>query len=390
MIPRRMTDLIELRHALHRLAEPSGEEERTARLLGQELESIGVDALETQVGGHGLLCSIGEASSGPTVLFRADIDALPLRDDPALPYTSEREGAAHRCGHDGHAAMAFGLVRALVDSPPESGRVVVMFQPAEETGQGASAVLADPRFVDFEPDRVLATHNLPGYPLGSVVLCDGVFASSSRGLRVEYHGQPSHASEPDAGRSPVPAAAALALHLASVPQEATPFDEAAQVTVVGIRAGGERYGINPGFARVMATLRAHSEETMERLASRAIELSGGLAQAHGLEVVTSWHDDFPATVCDARVVSTLARTAGDLGVQTIERPRPFPWSEDFGQLTARYPGALFGLGSGLDQPHLHAKGFDFPDALLEPGVRFITSAVRALLNRASHAGSTWS
>ena len=382
-----MTDLIELRHTLHRLAEPSGEEEKTAQALGRELNGIGVDALDVNVGGHGLLCSIGDAKTGPTVLFRADIDALPLRDDPSLTYASEREGAAHRCGHDGHATMAVGLVRALVETPPDRGRAVVLFQPAEETGRGANAVLADPKFAAYEPDRVIATHNLPGYPLGAVVLCEGVFASSSRGLRVEFHGQPSHASEPDAGRSPVPASAALALQLASIPQESTPFDEAAQVTVVGIRSGGERYGINPGFARVMATLRAHSEETMDRLAKRAIELSEGLAHAHGLEVETSWQDDFPATVCDTAVVATLARTAGDLGIQTIERSRPFPWSEDFGQFTARYPGALFGLGSGLDQPHLHAKGFDFPDALIEPGVRYITAAVRALLDEEPHVDS---
>ena len=375
-----MTELIELRHTLHRLAEPSGEEERTARALARELASLGVDNLERDVGGHGLLCTIGDASTGPTVLFRTDIDALPLRDDSSLTYASEREGAAHRCGHDGHAAMAVGVARAFVDSPPEKGRVVVLFQPAEETGQGANAVLADPRFAKYTPDRVLAAHNLPGYPLGTVVLCNGVFASSSRGLRVEFHGQPSHASEPDAGRSPVPAAAALALQLASIPQEATPFDEAAQVTVVGIRSGGERYGINPGFARVMATLRAHSTETMERLAARAIALSEGLAQAHGLEVVTSWQDDFPATVCDPGVVRTLERTARHMGVDAIERPQPFPWSEDFGQFTTRFPGALFGLGSGLDQPPLHAKGFDFPDALIEPGVVYTTSAVRALLD----------
>jgi amidohydrolase len=374
-----MTDLLQLRKNLHRLAEPSGEESRTAHFVAEELRRLRIDVLETGVGGHGILASISASEPGPTVLLRADLDALPLSDDASLEHASERNGCSHRCGHDGHMAMAIGVARALQSEPPKRGRVVLLFQPAEETGQGAWQVLQDERFQGFTPDFVLATHNLPGYPLGSVVLREGVFASASRGMCVEFIGRASHASEPAAGRNPIHAAASLSQELHGLPQAVTALEECAQVTIVGLVAGGANYGINPGEARLMATLRAHSEAAMRALVERAEELAQGLAQAHGLKLAITWHDEFPATPCDAQVVDRLKQVASGLGVPVIEPAHPFPWSEDFGHFTSRYPGALFGLGSGESQPRLHTEGYDFPDDLLEPGVRFLTASVRTLL-----------
>ncbi|MEX1025769.1 MAG: amidohydrolase [Planctomycetota bacterium] len=368
-----------LRHQLHRLAEPSGDEQRTARAVADELERLSCGNVTKGVGGHGVLAEIASPKDGPTVLLRADLDALPLDDDPALSYASERGGVAHRCGHDGHMTMALGVARAFATEPPARGRVVFGFQPAEETGAGARALIEDERFRPFTPDVVLATHNLPGYELGHVVLRDGIFASASRGLCVRLVGRSSHASEPAAGKSPVQAAASLAQALAAMPQDATALEEGAQLTIVGLLVGGARYGTSPGVARVMATLRSHHESTMDRLAERAVALARGLAAAHGLEVEIGWTDEFPATPTDSRVVDRLERVALGLG-RTVERPAdPFPWSEDFGHFSSRWPGALFGLGSGVDQPRLHTEGFDFPDALLEPGAEYLTACVRSLL-----------
>ncbi|MCA9001603.1 MAG: amidohydrolase, partial [Planctomycetes bacterium] len=293
-------DLTQLRRQLHRMAEPSGEERRTAQFVAESLQHIGVENLVQGVGGNGVLCSLSGQSPGPTVLLRADLDALPLQDDDRLEHASERAGCAHRCGHDGHMAMVLGVAQSLRQEPPARGRAVFLFQPAEETGQGAFDVLQDERFAPFAPDFALATHNLPGFELGTVVLRRGIFASASKGMCVEWIGRASHASEPAAGRSPIPAATQFAQELERLPQSATALEESAQITVVGVVAGGANYGINPGEARVMATLRAHTDSTMDKLTMRAQELARGLAAAHGLEIKVTWHEEFPATPCDDR------------------------------------------------------------------------------------------
>lgn len=359
--------LKELRHDLHRTAEPSGDEERTARVLVDALEPTGPDALETGWGGHGVAAVYSGEDTGPTVLLRADMDALPLDDDPSLPYASRTQGVAHRCGHDGHMAMLVGVGRRLAEARPKRGRVVLMFQPAEETGAGAAGVLEDPRFGDLEPDRVFALHNLPGFPLGSVVVRAGGFASSSRGMIVEYQGRESHAAEPQLGTSPVPALTALADILSSLPQQATALHEGAKVTVVGLQAGGAAFGVSPGSGRLMATLRAHAQETMELVARRAAGAAAGLAALHGLRHTITWEEDFPAAENHPGLTGLVEDAARALELDTITRDHPFPWSEDFARFLSRSPGVLFGLGSGPDQPPLHTEGYDFPDELLDTG-----------------------
>jgi len=373
---------LELRQDLHRAAEPSGEEEKTARILRRALGDLDPDLLLTDLGGHGLAAAFGEAGSGPTVALRADMDALPLEDDPALSYASEDSGAAHRCGHDGHMATLVGVGHALRDQVPERGRVVLLFQPAEETGAGAARVLADSRFEQIRPDRVFAIHNLPGFPLGSVVLRPGVFASSSRGMEARFRGRESHAAEPQLGASPIPAMAGLARTLAALPQHASALHEGAKVTVVGLQTQKASFGVSPGKGRVLATLRAHQQETMERLAERAESAARGLATVHDLSVEISWHEDFPAAENDPDLTRLVEETARGEGLDVIPRDFPFPWSEDFAHFLARHPGVLFGLGAGEDQPALHAEGYDFPDDLLEPGIQLLAAIARRALEEA--------
>ncbi|MEZ6003347.1 MAG: amidohydrolase [Planctomycetota bacterium] len=380
--------LTEIRRDLHRLAELSGEESSTAAYVEQTLLSFGHGDIRTGMGGHGVACVIRGKQAGPRLLYRCDLDASPLTDDPALPHASLRKEAAHRCGHDGHMALALGLAQHWQRNPLARGEVVLLFQPAEETGAGAEAVLADPRFAELEPDCVLALHNLPGLPLGSVVLREGEFASASRGMGIDLLGRSSHAAEPHAGNSPLAAAAELALALAGLPTQVLGLGENALVTLVGLQSGGENYGTCPGKAMVAATLRAHREETMQSLVRAAIQRAGGIASAHGVQAQIRWQDIFPATPCDPTIVGILRESAQRQGFQVIEPALPFAWSEDFGHFTARWPGALFGLGSGESQPPLHADGYDFPDDLLVPGLRFLIHAIPALLQQGpAHAHS---
>lgn len=359
--------IIELRRRLHRAAERSGREEETARILREELQKREPEEIVDSLGGHGIAAIFEGDAKGPTLLARSDMDALPLSDDPELEYRAERAGTAHLCGHDGHMATLVGLADHLAERRPARGRVVLLFQPAEETGAGAYEVLEDPNFAPLRPDIAVAMHNLPGYPLGSVILRRGVFASASRGMIVELKGRSSHAAEPHLGRSPVEVASSLAQRLGTIPQSATALHEAAQVTVVGMELGGPAFGTTPGQGRVMATLRAHQQEVMDRIADRAADLARSLAAVDGLECAVSWTEEFPSTVNDGEAVERIAAAAEAIDLPVVRPEYPFAWSEDFGHFTARGRGALFGLGSGERQPALHAGGYDYPDALLGPG-----------------------
>jgi metal-dependent amidase/aminoacylase/carboxypeptidase family protein len=263
---------------------------------------------------------------------------------------------------------------------------VLLFQPAEETGEGAARVIADPQYPSIAPDFVFALHNLPGFELGSVILRDEFFASASQGLIIELQGASSHAAEPHLGCSPALAVASLIQSLSASPQIHTGLHEAAQVTIVHARVGDVAFGTSPGYGVVMATLRTHAPGVMESLASRCLDLAQGIGRAHGLGITCRWTEEFPATVNDSRAVVHVRSAASACLLPVIEAAVPFPWSEDFGHFTSRHPGALFGLGSGTDHPPLHHPAYDFPDELLPTGVRLLVRVIHEALGDTASLG----
>ncbi len=371
--------LVALRHHLHQHPEVSDHETATAAEIARVLQKEDPDALDTGVGGHGVLACWHGAEPGPTVLFRADLDALPIAETLALPYRSENEGVSHKCGHDGHMTILAGLAGRLTERPPSRGTVALLFQPAEENGAGAARVAADERLRDLAPDRVYALHNVPGFPLGQVLWRRGVFALASTGLIVEMQGATSHAARPERGQAPTLAMVNVIDMLNSMAQFSAAMESVAKVTVVHARLGERRFGTSPAEAAVMATLRTDSEPLLERLTAEAQRRARALGAVYDLQVHTELTEEFPVTQSQDEALETLLTVVRDGGLDSRELATPFPWSEDFGHFTGRYPGALFGLGAGEDQPPLHHPDYDFPDALLERGVELF-DAVRRKLN----------
>jgi len=371
-------DLEALRHTLHGAPDPSDQEARTAAFVERVLREHEPDEVRTGVGGPGLIALWRGAAPGPTVLVRCELDGLPIPETLALPYGSDTAGVSHKCGHDGHMTMVLGLAARLQRQTPSRGTVGLVFQPAEETGEGAARMLADGQLAGLAPDWVFALHNLPGVPLGQVVLRDGPFASASTGLVAELTGATSHAAEPEQGLSPALTMSQLVQVWSALPQTDAALHEAAKVTVIHARLGNPAFGTTPGEATVMATLRAHDQPVLDRLAARAVDQAEGLAQAAGLEVETHFVEPFPATVNAPEANALILRAAQALGQPVAHLGRPFPWSEDFGHFTARFPGALFGLGAGESQPPLHHPTYDFPDALLPTGVALLEALCRLL------------
>ena len=377
----------ELRHELHRHPELSGQETETARRILGFFHPLKPDLTLTGLGGTGLAFGFGaaESSEGPTVMLRCELDALPIQEWNELPYRSTVDGVAHKCGHDGHMAILAAVALELAQRRPARGRVVLLFQPAEENGAGAEAVLADPQFEQIRPDFIFALHNLPGFPIGQILVKDGPFNCASRGMTVHFRGKTSHAAQPENGVSPALALSESIRQLGALPT--TKSDQIAFVTVVGAKLGNKAFGTSPGDAEIYATLRTESDDAMDLLVREAEDLVRGLAKADGLEVDITYEDVFGATANDPKACDFVRRAAA--GHQLREMNATFPWSEDFGRFTAqvpsdkvpgvqipgdqvlgaRIPGALFGLGAGEDMPALHHPDYDFPDELIDSGVQ---------------------
>ncbi len=352
--------IVQLRRALHQRPELSGREVDTAGEIAGFFRTLAPDELIEGLGGHGVAIVFRGAQPGPTVLLRCELDALPIHEDSDLTHRSQNAGVSHKCGHDGHMAALAAVGEQLAAHRPARGRVVLLYQPAEENGRGAAAVIDDPRFDSLRPDFAFAFHNLPGFPLGQVVVRPGVFSCASRGISLEFTGATAHAAQPETGRSPALAVARVIQELVDLPADLIPSAEMAFATVVGARLGEKAFGTAPGHAWIWATLRSETDATMDRLMRHAERVAAEAAASAGLHLDIQYEDIFPATVNAERAVQVVSASTGSVHVPEAA----FRWSEDFGHITALCEGALFGLGAGADAPDLHHPDYEFPDALI--------------------------
>ena len=377
---RDIEDLVGFRRELHRFPEVSNEEEETARRVATFLADTGADTVLAGLGGHGLAFVYDSGRPGRTVLFRAELDALPIHEISDIPHRSTVPGKGHMCGHDGHMAILAALGRQFGRSRPASGRVVLMFQPAEETGDGAAGVTADPRYGAIRPDFAFSLHNLPGTPLGHVRLKPGVVNCASRGMRVVLEGREAHSSMPESGVSPMRVISRLMPLLAAL-GGGTSFtqDDFAMATVTHARMGEPVFGIAPGHAEIRATLRTRLDGRMANLCDRAEELVREAAAADGLTCTIDYHEIFVASLNDADATARLAAALDAEGISHDGEELPMRGSEDFGTFGHTSRSAMFFLGSGVDRPNLHNPDYDFPDDLIPIAARIFMRVARDLL-----------
>ena len=372
-------ELIEWRRGLHRNPEISGEESETARTVQALLAAAGADRIISGIGGHGVAGIFEGREPGPTVMFRAELDALPIEEISEAPHRSRIPGKAHLCGHDGHMAILAALARGLSRQRPQRGRAVLLFQPAEETGAGAAAVVADPKFREIAPDFVFALHNLPGMKFGKAALIEGPVSCASRGMRIVFTGKTAHASMPETGLSPVSAVARLMPALTAL-GGGGPMDESfAMVTVTHARIGEPAFGIAPAHGEVWATLRTLTDSGMDALVARAEHLANDAARASGLSVEISYSDIFRHCENAPEAAAHLRRALDVEGVPHDRGDLPMRPSEDFGHLGANAPAAMFFLGAGERHAALHNPDYDFPDDLIGIGARVFMRTLRDLL-----------
>lgn len=350
---------VELRKKLHEVPEESGKENKTREILLSFLEKFQPDRIVSPIGETGFAVVYGE-NNRKTVLLRAEMDAVSLGEGV---YSEKKY--SHSCGHDGHMAILAGVAASLHIQRPFDGRVVLLFQPAEETGKGAMSIVDSPAFAEIKPDIVFSLHNIPGWPSNSVIVRPGPFCCASRGIIIELLGSPSHASSPEKGKSPLSAMTAILRTLPSITDQTTFFS---MITIVHACLGEPNFGVTPGSAKIMATLRTHSDLDMEALVSSVLMCVSEACVQHGISCRIGWDDVFPALVNDSNAVKSVAEAASILGLEVVVPETPFKWSEDFGHFTSKYPGALFCLGAGVHSHGLHTPSYIFPDWLIGIGI----------------------
>lgn len=369
----RLAQLTALRQSLHQHPELSGQERETAARMADELRRAGADTVLTDLGGHGVAALFDSGTTGPTVAIRCELDGLPITELSDLPYVSTVPGKGHLCGHDGHMSMVLGVALALQDQRPMRGRVVLIFQPAEETGQGAKAFREDAQFAQLAPDYVFSLHNLPGLELGAVELCQGPTNCASRGMRIALTGKTSHAAAPQDGVSPAGALSAL------IPELTRLGTAGALTTITHASLGAQTFGVAPGQAELWVTLRTVSDDRMAKLVADAEALVQQVAKSENLSAGITYEDVFEACANDAEAVTILANACADQAIPCQLTDAPQKFSEDFGQFGKGAKSAMFWLGAGRDHPQLHNPDYDFPDALIPIGTGIFLAAIRQVL-----------
>lgn len=374
-------DLIELtafRRALHQWPEVSGEEAQTAKTIVQALADLNPHQMLTGLGGHGVAAVFDSGKPGPTVLFRAELDALPIEEISQQAWVSQVPGKGHLCGHDGHMTTLLALGRLISRKPVETGRIVLMFQPAEEDGSGARAVVADPAFAAVAPDWAFAIHNEPGRAFGTVSTCAGLINCASQGLAITMTGKTAHAANPEDGLSPTIALAGLAGRLTGLGSGGALDDDFRLATVTHVNVGEPTFGIAPGEGRLFVTLRASQDEALSSMEAAARAMAQDAADRDGLVVSFEVRDHFSASINDAEATESAVRAMDALGIPHSDTGLPMRASEDFGVFGWNAKAAMLCLGPGENHPALHNPDYDFPDDLIPIGAAIFERIARDL------------
>ncbi|CZF82202.1 putative hydrolase YxeP [Grimontia celer] len=368
-----MFNPILFRHQLHKAPELSGFEENTAKLIADTLRSFGYDP-QVNIGGYGIVLTIESGVAGPHLLFRADTDALPIDEAASHTHCSCTQGIMHACGHDGHSASLMALAYRLSMSSLQRGKVTLIFQPSEENGQGARAMLDDQSWSKGKIDYAFGYHNVPGHPLGQILYRENTFACASAGVSITLTGKTAHAAYPETALNPTQALRELMLDIEQLPQKASGSFSLA--TIVHVSLGQPAFGTTPAEATLMATLRSDSNKCFEALCCEVENIAGRYAERDRLDITIEWFDKFNATINHSEANMLLKQASKELGFDYNVLDKPMRWSEDFSEYSRTWPSAFFGLGSGVEHPPLHDPHYDFPDALIDVSSKIFEQIIR--------------
>ncbi|ODN72546.1 M20 aminoacylase family protein [Methylobrevis pamukkalensis] len=369
------------RRHLHRHPELLYDVHETAAFVADKLRSFGLDEVATGIGRTGVVGVLHgrNGAGGPMIGLRSDMDALPIEEAVERPHGSVHPGKMHACGHDGHMAMLLGAAEHLASTRNFDGSIAFIFQPAEEGGAGAKAMLDDGLFERFPVGRVYGMHNMPGLGVGRFALRPGAFMASADVFAVEIEGRGGHAAKPDECLDPVLAGAAMVLALQQVVARNVDPLKAAVISVTCFNAGTTN-NVIPQTARISGTIRSLDPAVRAQLEARTRAVIAGIASAHGVEARFTFRSGYPVTVNDpdeAAVAAGIARRVAGDGMVDDDRA-PLMGAEDFAYMLERRPGAMIFVGNGASAG-LHHPAYDFDDAAIPHGVSYWVTLAETLL-----------
>jgi len=366
-------ELVALRQDLHAHPELGFQELRTSGIVAGALEALGVE-VHRGIGRTGVVGVIrGQRhDSGLSVGLRADMDALPIKEEGNAAYCSTVSGLMHACGHDGHTTVLLGAAKYLMQHRHFNGTAILIFQPAEEGLGGAQAMVEDGLFERFPCDSIYALHNWPALPAGTIGINPGPMMAASDRWEVTIEGRGGHGAHPYQTIDPIVVAAQIITALQTIVSRNVHPLESAVISVGHIQAGSAKApSVIPGRALLVGTVRTFSDAVQQVVESRMRALIASVAQAFGATAELKYHRSYPATINSAKQANFVADVATDLfGAAHVVRDLiPSMGSEDFSYMLKKRPGAYFRLGQGGAEQgrFLHNANFDFNDAVIPVG-----------------------
>ncbi|MCM2475152.1 amidohydrolase [Rhizobium sp. CG5] len=359
------------RRHLHQNPELLYDVHETAAFVADKLKSFGCDVVETGIGRTGVVGIIkGSRGDGPTIGFRADMDALPILEASGKEWSSKSPGKMHACGHDGHTSMLLGAAKHLTETRNFKGSVAVIFQPAEEGGGGGLAMVKDGMMEKFSIQEVYGMHNHPGMAVGEFATRKGSVMAAADQFDIEIFGRSGHAAQPHKSIDPVLASAQVIVALQSIAaREADPL-QSVVVTVTKIH-GGDAYNVIPDGVKLSGTVRTLLPAMRDMAESRIKEIASGIAMAMGARAEVRYHRGYPVTFNHADqtefALDVLRKVAGDKAVSD-DFP-PAMGAEDFSYMLEARPGAFVFIGNG-DTANLHNSSYDFNDDAIPYGISY--------------------
>lgn len=373
----------EWRHRLHGDPELGFAEHRTAAFVASVLSDLGMQ-VTTGVGGTGVVGTLVKGSSSASIGLRADMDGLALDEAGTREYRSRNPGVMHACGHDGHMAMVLGAAAVLTEASDVDGTVQFVFQPAEEHGRGAQAMLDDGLAERFPMGAIFGLHNLPGVPAGDFQTRTGPIMASEDTFEIVIDGRGGHAARPQMVVDPLVIGSQIVLGLQTIVSRNVDPQSSAVLSCTEFITDGVRNAI-PGRVVIRGDTRSYDPQVQTLLEQRMREVCAGMAAAHGASCTVVYRREFAPTINDPACAAQAAQAARlALGAGRVDAEcTPIMASEDFGALARRIPGCFSFLGNGVGPDDggtpLHSRGYDFNDDVLMSGVQYYVSLVRAAL-----------
>jgi hippurate hydrolase len=365
------------RRELHQNPELQYEVHGTAAFVAERLRAFGCDEVVTGIGRTGVVGVIRGGKGGPgktggdqVIGLRADMDALPILEDTGLAYASKTPGRMHACGHDGHSAMLLGAARHLCETRNFSGTAIVIFQPAEEGGAGAKAMIDDGLLDRFGIQRVFGMHNRPGLPVGEFSLRSGPLMAASDTLAIEVEGRGGHAAHPHRAIDTILVASQIVVALQSIVSRNVDPVQSAVVSIT-VFQGGQTDNVIPQTVRLGGTARSLTPDMRDLLEERITALVPAIAGAFGARATVTYSRNYPVTRNDPAETAFAAEIAAGIAGTAAVHPSipPVMGGEDFAFMLEKRPGAMIFVGNG-QSASLHHPKYDFDDAAIPFGVSY--------------------